>query len=80
MTPNTLAWDSTHEYARTTALVPKDARLLVCTQPSHQARAKALFAAQGFEVELLDATEDFSLYSEVRERLAYVHHRLKGWL
>lgn len=73
---------STHENAKhVAALVPSAARLVVCTQPSHQARARALFAAQGLEVELLDAAEaHWSLYRAVRERLAYAHHKLMGWL
>jgi len=36
---------STHENAKNTAaLVPKDARLLLCTQPSHQVRAQTIAA------------------------------------
>jgi len=72
---------STHENAKNTAaLVPKDARLLLCTQPSHQVRARSLFVAQGLQIELLVAAEEWSLSRALRERLAYAHHKLRGWL
>jgi uncharacterized SAM-binding protein YcdF (DUF218 family) len=62
------------------AMVPGGAHLLVCTQPSHQRRACGLFAARGLVVEPLSAAEGRSLYRVARERIAYAHHRLRGWL
>jgi uncharacterized SAM-binding protein YcdF (DUF218 family) len=63
-----------------TDLVPPEAPLLVCTQPSHQRRACALFSALGARVEPLHAAEQFSLYRVVRERIAYRLYRLRGWV
>jgi uncharacterized SAM-binding protein YcdF (DUF218 family) len=61
-------------------MVPAGARLLLCTQPSHQRRACGLFSARGVVVEPLMAEEAFSLYRTARERIAYAHHRWRRWL
>lgn len=72
---------STYDNARlVTALVSKDARLLVVTQAAHLPRSLALFRRCGASVEGLPAGDPFGLYARGRERVAYVLHYLCGWI
>jgi uncharacterized SAM-binding protein YcdF (DUF218 family) len=70
-------WENAFFVAR---MVPLGARVLVCTQPSHQPRAMALFDGHQLSADRLDAMERFHPYRAIRERVAFLLYRALGWV